>query len=466
VTDSRTDRVETGLREALRGQYQVEREFARGAMARLFLAKDLRHDRTVVIKVLPPDLATASTAERFLREIRITAVLQHPNILPLLDSGASGALCWYAMPHIEGQSLRHRLAEGPLPVRDALRIAVAVAQALDYAHQRGIIHRDIKPENILFSSGQPMVADFGLARAVAGSHASGITATGLPLGTPAYMSPEQATGAIDVDHRADLYGLGCILYEMLTGQPPFGGRSVMEVIRQHMESVVPTVSSRRPDSPPQLDKLVIKLLAKKPADRYQRAGDVVADLEGVLVRESVDGSVPQPGVGGGTAAAAPPRRRTGLWAAVGGGALLLALLVLWRVGGGSSAISVAVLPLSTIAGDSVARVVAEGFAEELATELVNQGRVRVVSPVSAAALADRGLTTQAIGDSLGVDHIFHGRVIREGNRLRIALELVHLRSEAAEWARAWDGMIGDLLTLRQNVAREASTALQGYASRH
>jgi eukaryotic-like serine/threonine-protein kinase len=483
LTSTRSDHVESSLRQALAGEYAVERELARGAMARIFVARDLRHGRTVAIKVLPPDLATASTAERFLREIRITAELQHPSILPLLDSGASAGLCWYVMPLVEGVSLRQRLADGPLPLRDALRIAILVGQALEHAHQRGIIHRDIKPENILFSGRHPMVADFGLARAVAGSLGAGITATGLPLGTPAYMSPEQASGSTDVDHRADLYALGCVLFEMVTGRVPFAGRSVMDVIRQHMEQVAPTVSSLRPGTPAALDRIVARLLTKRKEDRYQQAADVVTDLENVLARLTVEGEA---GAGAGAVAEpavrppesrpvkqAPAARRTWIWAvavAVVLGFVLLALRLRSGGGGGGGMhaedVSVAVLPLRAAGGDSVARTVADGLSSELAAELLSLGGIRVGSPIAAAVLMSRGLTPREVADSLHVNHLYFGEVVRQGDQVRVSLELIHSSSDAAEWAKTWDGILSDLLSLRRQVAQEAAAAVRQVASRN
>ncbi len=268
--------IEAQLAAALSGTYKIERELGRGAMALVYLATDHRHGRKVAVKVLPPEMATAATAERFLREIRITAALQHPNILPLMDSGASDGLCWYVMPVVEGESLRKRLAGGPLPLREAGKIGIEVAGALAYAHAREVVHRDIKPENIMLSGGQAIVMDFGLARAI-GAGSARITAMGLPLGTPAYMSPEQIQGD-DADARSDIYGLGCVIYEMATGAPPFVG-NLGQVMRMHVNEAVTPASQKRPGLPSQLDKLVTRSLAKKPADRYQKAEDLVRDLE-------------------------------------------------------------------------------------------------------------------------------------------------------------------------------------------
>jgi serine/threonine protein kinase len=262
---------------ALGERYRIEGELGRGAMALIYRARDLRHDRTVAVKLLPPELASEEFAARFLREIRITAGLHHPHIMPLLDSGAEGGLCWYVMPYVEGESLRERLArERPVPVRDALKWAGQMAQALGYAHGRGIVHRDIKPANVLISGGQAMVLDFGLARALEGS-SDRLTQAGMPLGTPAYMSPEQLRGE-EPDGRADLYSLGCVLYEMVTGTTPFTGH-VTQLLRALLTQAPDPPSRRAPGLPSRMDEVLGRLLEKDPARRYQTAEDLARELE-------------------------------------------------------------------------------------------------------------------------------------------------------------------------------------------
>jgi serine/threonine-protein kinase len=273
-----SDPLEARLAKALEGQYQIERHLGKGAMATVFLASDLRHGRTVAIKLLPPELATSNSAERFLREIRITAALQHPHILPLLDSGFADGLCWYAMPYVTGESLREALARGPMSMKDAARTAAEICKALAHAHAQDVVHRDIKPENIMLSGGMAIVMDFGLARALTSTN-TGLTATGLPLGTPAYMSPEQVMGEEVIDARADIYGLGCVFYEMLTGRPPFVAQSASIVMRMHVQEKPTPPSTLRPGIPTQVDKIVAKALAKSPTDRYQKAEEFLAQLE-------------------------------------------------------------------------------------------------------------------------------------------------------------------------------------------
>jgi serine/threonine-protein kinase len=260
------------LNSALTGRYEVEREIGAGGMATVYLARDLRHDRRVALKVLKPELGAVLGVERFLAEIKVTANLQHPNLLPLFDSGEAEGLLFYVMPFVEGETLRARLArEKQLPVDEAVRIAVAIASALDYAHSQGVIHRDLKPENILIQAGQPVIADFGIALAVSKAGGARITQTGLSLGTPQYMSPEQATGDRTIDGRTDIYSLGAILYEMLSGEPPHAGPTSQAIIAKLMTEEVRPVSGLRRSVPPYVDAAVKKALEKLPADRFTHA---------------------------------------------------------------------------------------------------------------------------------------------------------------------------------------------------
>ncbi len=260
------------LNQSLIGRYDVEREIGAGGMARVYLARDVRHDRRVALKVLHPDLAAALGAERFLAEIRTTANLQHPHILPLHDSGEAGGHLFYVMPFVQGETLRDRLTrESLLPIDDALRIAREVAGALDYAHRQGIVHRDVKPENILLHDGSALVADFGIALAVSAAGTNRMTQTGLSLGTPQYMSPEQAMGEKSVDARADIYALGAVLYEMLCGEPPFSGASVQAIVAKVLTERPTPPSTVRDTVPPTVEAAVLRALAKLPADRFATA---------------------------------------------------------------------------------------------------------------------------------------------------------------------------------------------------
>src|SRR5512141_779289 len=265
------------LRAALAERYRIEREIGRGGMATVYLAEDLKHHREVAIKVLDPELAAGLGHTRFLREIEIAAGLSHPHILPLYDSGESGGFLYYVMPFVEGESLRTRLdREKQLSIPDAFAIGRAVASALSHAHSLGIVHRDIKPENILFAAGQAVVTDFGIARAVGVAGGEQLTRTGMAIGTPAYMSPEQSAGERDLDARSDVYALGCVLYEMLAGQAPFTGPTAQAVLARHAVDPVPPLRTVRQAIPPSLEAVVLRALAKTPADRF-RTADEMAD---------------------------------------------------------------------------------------------------------------------------------------------------------------------------------------------
>jgi len=285
----------TSLTAALAGRYRIDRELGRGGMATVYLAHDVRHDRHVALKVLRPELAAVIGADRFLQEIRVTANLQHPHILALFDSGKSDGFLYYVMPYVDGESLRARLSrEKQLPIDEAITIARAVASALDYAHRHGVIHRDIKPENILLHDGQPVVADFGIALAVSSAGGSRLTETGLSLGTPHYMSPEQATGDRDLDGRTDIYSLAAVLYEMLTGDPPHTGATVQAVIAKLVTEEPRSLVAQRSTVPLPVDRAVRKALAKLPADRFATAAQLAGALVGTDVTDGERAAVPTP----------------------------------------------------------------------------------------------------------------------------------------------------------------------------
>jgi serine/threonine-protein kinase len=268
------------LADALAGRYEVEREIGAGGMATVYVARDGRHHRKVALKVLNPELAAVLGPERFLAEIEVTANLQHPHLLPLFDSGEANGLLFYVMPFVEGESLRARLErEKQLPVNEAVRIAVAVANALEYAHGHGVIHRDLKPENILLQAGQPVIADFGIALAVSKAGGARVTQTGISLGTPQYMSPEQATGDRAIDGRTDIYSLGAVLYEMLTGDAPHVASTAQAIIAKVLTERAPSVRTARPAVPTHVALSIEKALAKLPADRWSTAREFVDALE-------------------------------------------------------------------------------------------------------------------------------------------------------------------------------------------
>jgi serine/threonine-protein kinase len=273
--------VPTQLAAALSDVYRIERELGRGGMATVYLARDLRHNRPVALKVLKPELGAVLGVERFLSEIQVTANLQHPNLLPLFDSGEANGLLYYVMPYVEGETLRHRLdREKQLPIDEALHIAIAIAGALDYAHQQGVVHRDLKPENILLQHGQPVLADFGIALAVANAGGTRVTQTGLSLGTPKYMSPEQATGDRVIDGRTDIYSLAAVLYECLTGEPPHEGNTAQAIIARLLSEKPRSVRSSRERVPDHVEAAIERGLAKLAADRFSTARDFAQALSG------------------------------------------------------------------------------------------------------------------------------------------------------------------------------------------
>ncbi len=285
---------------ALSGHYRLEDEIGAGGMATVYLAEDLRHDRRVAVKVLRPELAAVIGAERFLAEIKLTANLQHPHILPLFDSGEADSFLYYVMPYVEGESLRDRLnREKQLPIEEAVRLAAEVASALDYAHRHGVIHRDIKPENILLHDGRALVADFGIALAASKAGGARMTETGMSLGTPHYMSPEQAMGEREITARSDVYALGAVLYEMLTGDPPFTGSTAQAVVARVVTESPRPLLPQRHTIPPNVEAAVLRALEKLPADRFASAAQFADALANpAATRPTASATAPH--------AAAPP----------------------------------------------------------------------------------------------------------------------------------------------------------------
>ncbi|MFL5505606.1 MAG: protein kinase domain-containing protein [Gemmatimonadales bacterium] len=422
--------------EELKERYEIERVLGRGGMSVVYLARDRKLKRPVAIKVLDPSVSKRIGAERFLREVRITATLQHPHILPLLDSGTIGDIVYSVMPFVEGESLRDRLVrESPLPMEEALLYAREIAEALEYAHQRGIVHRDVKPENILISGGVAVIADFGIARA---SHLPGdanLTSLGVPLGTPAYMSPEQAAGRAEVDGRSDIYSLGCTLYEMLAGEPPFRG-SMEEVIRRQREEQAPSVAAARPDVAGPVADLVQRAMAKEPGDRFESAGEFALALREVLGEPTRQPTPSDARATVGTATPAPPRRGSRPWPSFAGGWLVLvatmaALLAL-------ATVLMRKRPATQAAGtDTTSRSVAAP-TPSLPHELGLTDSGRPAASVS-GALARYDLTRPAsearlppeLNEASGVAVLPDGRVLVHGDEMAVAY-LVDLASGRAE----------------------------------
>jgi serine/threonine protein kinase/tetratricopeptide (TPR) repeat protein len=443
------------LQQALSDRYLFERELGRGGMSRVYLARDRRYEREVAIKVLDPEIATAVGAERFLREIRITAQLQHPHIVPLLESGEAAGLLYSVMPYIEGESLRDRLmARGRLASAEAVSIACGVADALEYAHRRGVIHRDIKPENILISNGLPVVADFGIARAVGLAGGATLTGVGFPIGTAAYMSPEQATAASPVDGRSDIYSLGCVLYEMLSGRMAFSGPTLKSVLTQQLTTDPPLVALTQPDVTPELVDVVRRSLAKQPGDRFASAGELAEALRGLL--SSLPRlSTPVPAVPVETSAG-PGRWLVPLALLVVAGALVLALLRGRSEGDPPTAdprnpyaASVAVLPFDNLSGDSADEYFSEGITDEIIGQLAQVESLKVISRTSVMALKGTPLTLPQIAETLGVRHIVEGAVRRQGDRVRVTAELIEAATDAHLWAASFEGNLADSFRVQE-----------------
>jgi TolB-like protein/tetratricopeptide (TPR) repeat protein len=423
---------------ALRDQYRVERELARGGMATVYLAHDSRHDRPVALKVLKPALADSVGAERFLQEIRLTARLQHAHILPLLDSGmletAPGrSSAFYVMPYVEGESLRDRLArERQLPVEDAIRVAGDVAAALAYAHGRGVIHRDIKPENILLSNDQAIVVDFGIARAVSLAGGERLTETGLALGTPHYMSPEQASGDRSVDARSDVYALGCVLYEMLAGEPPFTGPTAQAVVARSLVDPAPPIRNVRAAVSQEVERVIERALAKVPADRFATA----AEFGEALSRAAV-----APGLARRSVA-----RGRGRSLAVVALVLIAAVVGLLLRGGGrepriiTPASSIAVLPFTPSGTDTALSRLGRDLVFTLSAELDGLGGIRMVDAHTVLASAKpEGLFAAsdwiALARNFGAGSVVQGSLVRVGRDVRLDLALLGTDSAAAPLAR-------------------------------
>jgi TolB-like protein len=448
------------LRTALQDRYAFERELGIGGMATVYLARDLKHDREVAVKVLRQELTATLGRDRFLREIRIVAKLQHPNILPLHDSGEAGGFLYYVMPYVAGESLRAKIDhQGELPIPEAARMLSEVVDALAYAHRNGVVHRDIKPENILVSGRHALVMDFGVAKALsdaAGSHDKTTTA-GIALGTPYYMSPEQATADPHVDHRADIYAVGVLAYELLTGKPPFADRSAQEVLAAHVVERAPSVTATRAAVPAQLEQLVMRCLEKKPADRWQTADELLPVLESLA---TPSGGMTPTATAAVRAARRTPRRRWMVAAATAVVLVVAAAVALPRIRSGGAAAPqalhvqrLAVLPLENLSGDASQDGFVSGMHDALITQLAEMSGLTVISRTSVMRYRHTEKSMGEIGRELNADAIIEGSVQRAGGKMSISAKLVEAATERPLWAQTYEREGTDVLAVQAEVVR-------------
>ena len=441
-------------------QYTIDRELGRGGFATVYLAQDRRHDRPVALKILHPEIAATLGADRFKQEIRLAARLQHPHILSVHDSGEANGQLWFTMPFVAGESLRDRIGrERQLPIVEAVRITREAAGALDYAHRQGVIHRDIKPENILLSDGHALVADFGIARAIEGGP---ITQTGIVIGTPAYMSPEQASGS-PVDARSDVYSLACVLYEMLVGEAPFSGPTSAAIVTRVMTETPRPVRNTRPATPPALEAIVSRALARVPADRYSSAAEFAA----ALGQTSTESAITPQAVPTVAAPVTAPERRW--WPAAAAAAILLALtaggFALYRSSASSSdARRLAVLPFENL-GASEDQYFADGMTDEVRGKLAALPGLQVTARASAAQYKNANeKTPQQIGHELGVDYLLTGTVrwqpgTESHRRVRVSPELIRVADGTTRWQQPFDTELDDVFQVQADIAARVAQAL-------
>ena len=414
--------VKERLEKALADRYEILHPLGEGGMAGVFMARDLRHDRNVALKALRPEISAEIGEDRFLREIKVAAGLTHPHVLPVHDSGNADGVLFYVMPNMEGASLRDRLNATPqLPLEEALRLTREIASALDYAHRHNVVHRDIKPENILFNEGSAMVADFGIGRAVTGG--SPITRTGMAIGTPAYMSPEQASGETAIDGRSDLYSLGCVLYEMLTGEPLFTGRTAQAILAKRFVSPIPKVRGVR-DVPERVDALLGRLLTRSAVDRIP---------SGVQLMEALDQL---------RGTAYPPSARAE------------------PIASGTSKKSIAVLPLANLSADPENEYFSDGMTEEIINALAKIANLQVASRSSSFAFKGKPVDVREVGEKLGVTSVLEGSVRKIGSRIRITTQLVNVENGYQLWSETYDRQLEDVFAIQDEISRAIVDALK------
>ncbi len=454
------------LQAALADRYHLEREVGQGGMATVYLAEDLKHHRKVALKVLRPELAAALGPERFVREVETVASLQHPHILPLFDSGEADGFLYYVMPFVDGESLRERLKQGPIPIHEAVRILREVVDALAHAHQHGIVHRDIKPDNVMLSGRHAVVTDFGVAKAVSAAGTDKLTTVGVALGTPTYMAPEQAMGETNLDARADIYSVGALAYELLTGAPPFDKPTAQALLSAHVLEKPTPPETKRAGIAPGLSELVMRCLEKEKDNRYQTAEEMLPALE---ILGTPSGGVTPTHTRPLPAATKPVRRPP--WIAIAAGVALLTVAVagwalLGRAGAGSGRIDqVAVLPIQDLSGKD--QVFVDAMHDALISAIARKQVVGVVSRSAVMQYRDGG-TTADIAKALHADAVIEATVFRDGERMRINVQLTEPVSLRYLWAQTYERDVKDVLDAQREIvdtiAAEVAGTLSGQAA--
>ena len=454
------------LQAALGDRYRLDREVGQGGMATVYLAQDLKHNRRVALKVLRPELAAALGPERFVREVETVAQLQHPHILPLFDSGEADGYLYYVMPFVDGESLRQRLKrEGALPVHEAVRILREVVDALAHAHQNGVVHRDIKPDNVMLSGRHAVVTDFGVAKAVSAAGTDKLTTVGVALGTPTYMAPEQAMGETNLDQRADIYSVGALAYELLTGAPPFDKPTAQALLSAHVLEKPAPPSDRRAEISPALSELVMRCLEKEKDARYQTAEEMLPALE-VLGTPS----------GGITPTYTRPlpathrRKRLPLVPVLAGVAVVILAVAGWMLfgrggtaGGGGKISQLAVLPIQDLSGKD--QVFVDAMHDALISAIARRQVVGVVSRSAVMRYQGTSGTTEEIARALHADAIIEATVFRDGERMRINVQMTEPTTLRYLWAQTYERDVKDVLDAQREIvdtiAAEVSGALSG-----
>lgn len=455
------------LQQALGSSYAIERELEGGGMSRVFVAAETALGRRVVIKVLPPELSGGVSSQRFAREIRLAASLQQANIVPVLSTGVASGLPYYTMPFVEGLSLRERMVrDGRLPLAESIGILRDVARALAFAHERGVVHRDIKPENVLLSGDAAVVTDFGIAKALAnarleatvgeGPPGTTVTQAGTTVGTPAYMAPEQIAGDPSTDHRADLYSFGCLAYELLTGEPPFGNRTMHALFSAHIAERPTPVGERCPECLPAVARLVTRCLEKDPESRPRSAREILAALAS------------------GTTAATPlerlwqrrtrPQRALALSFVAAVALAAVAAMVYSRGATGraaSSGLVMAVVPFINLSGDSAQEYITDGIADELATSLGKVTGIRIASrSLSYRYKGRRDLDARELGDALSAAYVLQGSVRPMQDRMRVSVQLINAVDNSETWSESYDRTAADAISLQSEIVLAVVDALR------